>query len=151
MTKPTATDSLAPGPAIRDLLEQLNQGFARRDVEQVLNLFAPGPETMFIGSEAEEIAAGPEQLRNLLEALFARAESYHWRWGQLHIGAAGQAAWVVTQATLVVEGPQPLELPYRMTVVLRRRGTTWLIVHYHGSEPAAVPEWTPGSATVPVD
>lgn len=140
MTKPTATDALAAKPAIRDLLEQLNQGFARRDVQQVLNLFAPDPETTFIGSEPDETAAGPTQLRNLLEALFARPETYHWRWGKLHINTTGQTAWVVTHAILLVEGPEPLELPYRMTVLFQRRGTTWLIVHYHGSEPTTVPE-----------
>ena len=150
MSKPTTTDALAAEPAIRNLLEKLNRGFERRDVQQVVNLFAPGPGTIFLGSEAEEIAAGPTQLRNLLEALFARSEIYHWRWGQLHINIASQTAWLVTQAILFVEGPQPLELPYRMTLVLQRRGTTWLIVHYHGSEPAAVPESAPGSDTVSV-
>jgi ketosteroid isomerase-like protein len=144
MTNPTPTDALAAQPAIRHLLERLNQGFARRDVQQVLNLFAPGPETTFIGSEAEESAAGPAQLRSLLEVLFARGETYHWRWRQLHISTTGHTAWLMAQAILLVEGPQPLELPYRMTLVLQRRGTTWLIVHYHGSEPAAVPQSAPG-------
>ncbi|HEY3260659.1 MAG TPA: nuclear transport factor 2 family protein [Pseudonocardiaceae bacterium] len=139
MTRPTATN------AILNLLERLNQGFARRDVQQVLDLFAPDPETTFIGSEADELATGPTQLRNLLESLFARPETYHWRWGQLHTNTAGQTAWLVTQATLLVDGPQPIELPYRMTLILQRRGTTWLIVHYHGSEPAAAPQSAPGS------
>jgi uncharacterized protein (TIGR02246 family) len=145
MTKPTATDALAAKPAIRNLMEQLNQGFARCDVRQVLNLFAPDPETTFIGSEPDEIAVGPTQLRKLLETLFARPETYHWRWGSLQINTTGQTAWVVTRAILVVEGPQPLEAQYRMTLVLQRRGTTWLIVHYHGSEPATVPESAPGN------
>jgi hypothetical protein len=139
VTKPPAASPLAAQPAIRNLLERLNQGFTRRDVHQVLSLFARGPETVFIGSEADEIAAGPAQLRNLLEALFAREEIYHWRWGQLHINASGHTAWLVTQAILLVEGPEPLELPYRMTLVLQRCGDTWLIVHYHGSEPAPSP------------
>lgn len=139
MTTAATTNALPAQPEIRNLLERLNQGFARRDVQHVLNLFAPGPETMFIGSEPEEIATGPAQLRNLLEALFARQEIYHWRWGQPHINTCGQTAWLVTQAILLVEGPQPLELPYRMTLVLQRRDTTWLIVHYHGSEPAVDP------------
>ena len=139
MTNPPAASLPAAEPAIRNLLERLNEGFTQRDVHQVLSLFAPGPETVFIGSEADEIAAGPAQLRNLLESLFAREEIYHWRWGQLHINASGHTAWLVTQAILLVEGPQPLELPYRMTLVLHRCGNTWLIVHYHGSEPASSP------------
>jgi ketosteroid isomerase-like protein len=139
MTTPTETDALAANTAIRTLLERLNQGFARQDVQQVLSLFAPAPETMFIGSEAEEVAAGPAQLQNLLEALFTRPEIYHWRWGQPHINITGQTAWLVTEAVLLVEGPQPLELPYRITLVLQRCGASWRIMHYHGSEPIAVP------------
>jgi uncharacterized protein (TIGR02246 family) len=140
MSKPATTDGSAATPTIRNLLERLNQGFARRDVTQVLDLFTPDPETVFIGSEAGETATGPTQLRRLLQGLFARPETYQWRWGQLHVGVTGQVAWLTTQAVLLVEGPQPLELPYRMTLVLQRRENTWLIVHYHGSEPAAVPQ-----------
>jgi ketosteroid isomerase-like protein len=136
MTKP---DTTGVPPAIRELLERLNQGFARRDVQRVLNLFASGPEIMFIGSEPGEIAAGPEQLRNLLAGLFARGEIYQWRWGELHLSVTGDIAWLVAQAVLLVEGPEPLELPYRITLVLQRCNSAWLIAHYHGSEPAAGP------------
>jgi uncharacterized protein (TIGR02246 family) len=139
MTKPCATGTLAAEPAIRSLLERLNQGFARQDVQQVLKLFAPDPEITFIGSEAGETAAGPAELRNLLEGLFARPETYRWHWGELHINTNGQTAWLVSHAVLLVEGPESLELPYRITLVLQRRGTSWRIMHYHGSEPVAVP------------
>jgi ketosteroid isomerase-like protein len=137
MTKP---DTTGVPPAIRELLERLNQGFARRDVQRVLNLFASGPEIMFIGSEPGEIAAGPEQLRHLLTGLFARGEVYQWRWGELHLSITGKTAWLAAEPVLVVDGPEPLELPYRITLVLQRRSSTWLIEHYHGSEPAAAPE-----------
>jgi ketosteroid isomerase-like protein len=139
MTQPCATDASAAKQAILDLLERLNQGFARQEVKEVLKLFAPDPEITFIGSEAGETAAGPAQLRNLLEALFARPETYRWHWGELHINTNGQTAWLVTQAVLLVEGPEPVELPYRITLVLQRHGSSWRIMHYHGSEPVAVP------------
>jgi uncharacterized protein (TIGR02246 family) len=149
MSKPTATDGSATTPAILNLLERLNQGFARHDVTQVLDLFTPDPEMVFIGSEADETAAGPTQLRTLLEALFARPETYQWRWGQLHLRVIGQFAWLTTEATLRVQGRERLELPYRITLVLRRRGAAWRIIHYHGSEPAAVPQPSPGADTDP--
>jgi SnoaL-like domain len=95
-------------------------------VRHAASFLASAPETTFIGSELDEIAAGPAQLRDLLEALFARPETYQWRWGQLHINTNGGTAWVVTNAILLVEGPQPLQLPYRMTLLLQRQGATWL-------------------------
>lgn len=140
MSKPTTTNGSATGPAILNLLERLNQGFARHDVHQVLDLFAPDPEIVFIGSEAGETATGPTQLRTLLEALFARTETYQWRWGEPHGKVTGQVAWLTTEAVLLVEGPERLQLPYRTTLVLQRRGDAWLITHYHGSEPVAVPQ-----------
>ena len=147
MRSPTLTDGSAALPAILNLLERLNQGFARRDVSQVLDLFTPDPEIVFIGSEAGETATGPTQLRTLLEALFARPETYQWRWGQLHVRVIGQVAWLTTEATLRVQGRERLELPYRITLVLQRRGGRWLVIHYHGSEPVAVPQPSPGVNT----
>jgi uncharacterized protein (TIGR02246 family) len=138
MSSPTLTDGSAARPAMRNLLERLNQGFARHDVEQVLGLFSPDPDIMFIGSEADETATGPMQLRTLLEELFARPETYQWHWGEARARVTGQFAWLATEAVLIVEGPENQQLPYRITLVLQRRGDRWLIAHYHGSEPAAV-------------
>jgi uncharacterized protein (TIGR02246 family) len=140
MSKCTTTDASTTSPAILKLLRRLNQGFARRDVQQVLDLFAPDPEIVFIGSEAGETATGPTQLRTLLAALFARPETYQWRWGRPHLRVTGHLAWLTTEAVLVVEGPEQLQLPYRISLVLQRRDDAWLISHYHGSEPTAVPQ-----------
>jgi hypothetical protein len=149
MTKLTRPDGSATWPGILTLLERLNQGFARHDVQQILDLFAPDPQIVFIGSEADETAIGPTQLRTLLEGLFARPETYQWRWGQPHLGVTGHLAWLSTEAVLLIEGPERLQLPYRITLVLQRRGNAWLIVHYHGSEPAAVPQPAPPTSLTP--
>jgi ketosteroid isomerase-like protein len=148
MSKPTTTDRSArsaAGPGIRDLLERLNRGFARQDVQQILDLFAPDPQTVYLGSEAGETAIGPTQLRTLLEGLFARPETYQWRWGELHISEIGPFAWLTTEAILRVQGRERLELPYRITLVLEHRADRWLVMHYHGSEPVAVPQPSPGA------
>ena len=140
MSNPVETDASGTRQAMQDVLERLSQGFAGRDLRQVLELFAPDPEIVFIGSEADELAIGPARLRALLEALFARPETYRWHWRRLHVAVAGELAWLTTEATLLVEGNEQLELPYRITLVLRRRDDGWLIVQYHGSEPATAPE-----------
>jgi uncharacterized protein (TIGR02246 family) len=131
--------------ALPVLLERLNQGFLRRDVERVLDLFAPDAEVVFIGSEAGETATGAIQLRSLLETLFARPETYRWSWGQLRFKVNDSVAWLATEAVLTVEGPERLELPYRMTLALERRRGQWLIMHYHGSEPTADSDVVVGS------
>jgi ketosteroid isomerase-like protein len=141
MTSPSLTDGSGAGPAMFDLLERLNQGFARHDVKQVLDLFFADPGIVFIGSEADETATGPVELRTLLERLFARPETYQWRWGEARARVTGQVAWLATEAVLVVDGSeQQQQLPYRITLVLRRHGERWVIAHYHGSEPVAVAE-----------
>jgi uncharacterized protein (TIGR02246 family) len=140
MSSPSLTDGSAAGPAMLDLLERLNQGFARHDVKQVLGLFSPDRDIVFIGSEADETATGLVQLRTLLERLLARPETYQWRWGETRARVTGQVAWLATEGILVVEGPEQQQLPYRITLVLQRRGDRWLIVHYHGSEPVTTAE-----------
>ena len=66
--------------------------------------------------------------------------------GQPHVRVTGRLAWLTTHAVLLVDGVERLQLPYRITLVLQRRDNVWRIVHYHGSEPAAVPQSAPPAA-----
>jgi uncharacterized protein (TIGR02246 family) len=118
------------------ILDDLNRGFSQHDVEQLLAIFAADPDTVFIGSEAAEVATGAIQLRALLEGLLARPETYQWRWREVLVKVTGPVAWLTTQAILQVEGAERLAVGYRLTLVLECRDGAWRITHYHGSEPA---------------
>ncbi|SRR5258706_506640 len=124
---------------VRASLNKLNQGFASRNVEMVLGLFAPDPDVVFIASEADEVASGPTQLKALVEELLSRPEVYSWDWQHILVSAAGSVAWIVAPSSLInvrSSDGQRESFPYRLTGILERRGEDWMWVHFHGSEPS---------------
>ena len=82
-----------------------------------------------MGSEADEVATGPDEIRHHLQRILARPVTYRWEWKSRKVSAAGSVAWLVADA--LASGH-----PYRMTVVLEKRGGRWLVMQFHGSEPA---------------
>ena len=113
-------------------LGELRAAVAQRRLEGVLTLFAPDPDTTLIGSSVGEVARGPLEIRGTLERLFA-GPAVSWEWDVVQTSAAGDVAWLLAEATLVVEGQGAR--PYRITGVLERRSGRWLWTLFHGSEP----------------
>jgi ketosteroid isomerase-like protein len=102
-----------------------------------MELFGPDADVVFIGSEADETAIGPVALQVRLKEIFSRPESYSWEWKWRSVSAAESVAWVTADAAVLAKGGgRDLALPYRLTVVMERRGDRWLWMQYHGSEPA---------------
>ena len=117
-------------------LETLNRAFISQDGEQVLKLFATDPDVTFLASEAGETAVGQNELKLLLNGLFSRPEAYSWKWLEVSVSASGTVAWVSADTVIQVhKGTDMKEYPYRLTTVFEKRGTEWLLMHFHGSEP----------------
>jgi len=123
--------------AVLNSLERLSSAIYGQQLQAVLALFAPGPDTLLISSEAGEVARGPYELQALFERMFARAVRYSYRWEVTVISLYGDVATIYASGVIVTTSEAGLhEHPYRMTGVLLRSGSEWLWAHYHGSEPA---------------
>jgi ketosteroid isomerase-like protein len=117
-------------------LDEFSEAFASRAVERVMELFAADADVVFMGSEAGETAIGANVLRVLLKEIFSRPESYSWEWKWRSVSAAESVAWVTADAVVRANGgDRDLALPYRLTVVMEKRGNRWVWMQYHGSEP----------------
>ncbi len=117
-------------------LESLNRAFISQDGEQVLNLFATDPDVTFLASEAGETAVGPNDLKLLLNELFSRPEAYSWKWLEVSVSGSETVAWAAADTVIQVhKGTSIREYPYRLTTVFEKRGSEWLLMHFHGSEP----------------
>ena len=121
---------------------RLNALLAAHDLA-VIREFAAAPDVLLLGSEADELAIGPQQVTMFFQRILSEPETASWEWKQTRISAHGSIAWLFAQGDIILstaEGSQ--RFPYRMTGVLECRDGDWLWRQFHGSEPARAPDLT---------
>lgn len=124
--------------AVLAVLDAFNETLGRRDVDATLALFVSDADVTLIGSEADESAEGPPELRAFFEAIFRRPGTFRFEWGKCTISSRGDVAWFFADATArYTEDQHVAAVPYRTTGILERREDRWLLAHYHGSEPVS--------------
>jgi hypothetical protein len=98
--------------------------------------FAAGDETLLIGSEAGEIAAGRKEIEAFFNRVYARQTIFSWEWDRMDVRHAGNLAWLFANGQVVLSvGKEQRRTPYRITGVLEYQDGHWLWRQYHGSEP----------------
>lgn len=114
------------------------EAFARRDLEALMALFAPGRDVVYIGTGADERRVGIEQIREQLQRDLDQSESLLFRFDWVRASSAGPVAWAAAEGFLQAElGGRELEVPIRFTGVLEFIGGEWHVVQAHLSMPAA--------------
>jgi uncharacterized protein (TIGR02246 family) len=132
MRADTETETL-----VRGTFDALSEMCAQRDLEGILALFSSDAGVSLVGSEADETARGPSELRSFFERLFRRPGTFSFDWRSCDVSVRDDVAWFFADATAIyTEGENVTTLPYRTTGILERENNRWLIAHYHGSEPA---------------
>jgi len=121
--------------AVMKIVQDLNDGCASRDVQRVLDLFATDADVVYLGFEEGEKAIGHNELEDFTRRLFSSmAISFEWRWHL--VSMEGSVAWVVAEGLFHAKtADQDVSGPYRVTMVLVKRGDKWLIMHLHDSQP----------------
>jgi len=121
--------------AALSLLEGFCSGFAARDAEALIDLFAPDADVVAVSSE-EALLRGPNELRAFFQRYAHGSTTYSWTWDRHDVSAAGNVAWLLAEGTekAAREGREEHH-PYRITIVCERRGGRWLLLQVHGSAP----------------
>jgi uncharacterized protein (TIGR02246 family) len=121
--------------ALLEILERFCAGFAARDAEGVLQLFAPDADVVMITSE-DSLLRGPDRIGTFLQRYAQGPTTYSWTWDHRDVSAAGAVGWVLAEGreTVASEGRHE-EHSYRMSAVCEQRGGRWLLVQIHGSSP----------------
>jgi ketosteroid isomerase-like protein len=121
--------------AMREVLERFFRLVSTRDM-RVLAEFAPGNDVLLVGSDAGEIATGPQEIEAFFRRIFAATSTFSWKARRIHVSQAGDIAWFFADGQMTVESAEGQEeRPYRIAGVLERIGDQWLWRQYHGSEP----------------
>ena len=138
-TSPTRSRRVKPDhvneAALIEVLDRFCSGFASRDAEAVFGLCVPDPDLVVVTSE-EPLLRGPAELRAFLDRYVAGPTTYSWQWDRHDVSMAGSLGWLLAEGTeTAVTGEHVVRHPYRMTMVLERRASNWLVRQVHGSSP----------------
>jgi uncharacterized protein (TIGR02246 family) len=121
--------------ALLEILERFCTGFAERDADGVIQLFAPDGDVIVVTSE-EALLRGPDEVRAFLHRYAQGTTRYSWTWDRHDVSAAGAVGWLLAEGreTAAAQGREE-KLPYRMSMVCEKRDGRWLLVQVHGSSP----------------
>ncbi len=123
--------------AVKAVLGQMAEGYARRDLTLIAAAFAPDPDVVMYGTGADEKRIGLAEIQAQAERDWSQAEATTLTYGWTSVSAAGSVAWAATDAAFnLTAGGHDMTLPARITYVLEKRGGQWLIVQAHFSLPA---------------
>ncbi|MBM4407155.1 MAG: nuclear transport factor 2 family protein [Chloroflexi bacterium] len=118
---------------VQAVLARLAEVYVTRDAAVMADIFAPDPDVVMYSPGAERVV-GLAAIQAKAQGDWTKSEAgklvYRW----ISVSAAGPVAWAATEADFTVRAAgQERTLPVRITFVLERRGTQWLIVHAHYS------------------
>jgi ketosteroid isomerase-like protein len=120
------------------ILDEMNELMANGDFDGQRAQFADDPEVRLIGSDGWERFLGPTGLDAYFEVARKHQARGSFAWTSRSATVAGDVAWVYAEADFAMDlERERINIPYRLTLVLRRQRDGWRIIHYHGAQPGA--------------
>lgn len=119
---------------------ELDDAFARGDVEAVMAGFVDDDDlTVWRSAEAEH-AVGPAELRSFTEWMAQMAGSFTIAYAEHRVHVEGDVAWINAQGTGTWDDGAGTvkEMPHRVTAVFLRRDGRWRCHTRNGSQPRVV-------------
>ena len=123
--------------SIMATLEEYSDAYCAKDLDRLMNIFVDGEDISLIGTGADELCAG----RNEVSAVFARnfrdatANQFEWLWKEISVHGPAATVAVTLNIHLSIDD-QDLVVPIRWTVSLVKTDAGWKWVHRHASSAA---------------
>lgn len=119
------------------VIDGVAEAFEERDIDKMMSLFSDDDDLVVIGTGADERKVGKAEARSLFKRDWAQSEAssiiYNWR----AVCSAGGVAWAAVDGSVYARvGQREIHLPIRLTLVMKKTGARWRIVHWHVSVPA---------------
>ena len=117
---------------IKALVDDMWKEYARKNLEACMRYWTSDPDLVAIGTGADELRLGPDELKHSLERDFQQAEDIEITMEWLRLSAAGNVAWSAANVQMsATVGNQRTTLPCRLTNVFEKRDGTWRIKLLH--------------------
>ena len=123
--------------AVSSTLDMIAEAFEERDLDKMMSLFSTEEDIVVFGTGADEKRLGKHEVRSLFKRDWSQSEessiTYNWKL----ISAEDNTAWVATDTTYYARiSSREIHFPTRLTLVMKKYSSKWLIVHWHASLPA---------------
>jgi ketosteroid isomerase-like protein len=120
--------------AVLATLDEYARTYCAKDIDGLMAVFDERGNISVIGTGADEICVGRDQVKELFLRNFseAKANRFEWHWKDISIMNDHAVVAVKLSIHLDISG-NALQVPVRWTVVLRRQNGHWVWLHRHAS------------------
>lgn len=126
-------------------LDDFAAAYSAGDAEAVMALISKDPDSVLVGTGADEVRIGPGQIRQQVERDLGQAEGIEMQLGEVRVSGRGNVAWALAEPVVIATvGGEHIRMPTRLTVTLVNDNGTWLIHAGHLS--VAFAEQQPGES-----
>jgi hypothetical protein len=124
--------------AIQATLSRWNNAIRDRNLSKALSVFDSTRQVLLVGSDSIEVFHGYEGVRRMLTSFFSSPDRAYFDLNEPSIQQQGTSAWMFVSGGIIVQegGRITSRTPYRISVVLVKKGGTWKWTLFHGSIPA---------------
>jgi ketosteroid isomerase-like protein len=132
MSQSTETDTVLA------TLDDYARAYCAKDIDALMSVFDDSDDISVIGTGADELCSGRDQVRDLFLRNFSEAQADRFEWHWTHVSVDGDQAVVAIALTIHLElAGDSLQVPIRWTVALRNNRERWRWIHRHASTPAS--------------
>ncbi|KAE9628997.1 DUF4440 domain-containing protein [Parasedimentitalea maritima] len=118
-------------------LDEYADAYCAKDLDRLMAIFVEGEGISLIGTGADELCSGRQQVASVFERNFrdATAKKFAWQWKDIAVHGTAATVAVTLVIHLELDG-ENLTVPIRWTVSLVKVGENWKWVHRHASAAA---------------
>lgn len=123
---------------IKSTLEDYAKAYCEKDIDALMNVFDNSENISVIGTGADELCVGQNQVRNLFLRNFEEASATKFEWDWIDVRISDNHAVVSVTLTIYLEHKgNNLKIPLRWTVVLKNINHKWVWIHRNASTSAS--------------
>ncbi|RYY94307.1 MAG: SgcJ/EcaC family oxidoreductase, partial [Chitinophagaceae bacterium] len=124
--------------AIAATLHTWDKALRAGDAAAAASVFDEDEHVLMIGSAPGEKFRGKAAIRAMLNGFVKSGHEVAWDLANATIDQNGNTAWVFVDGAMRIKEPggNSTEMPYRLSIVLVRRGNAWKWRFFHGGVPA---------------
>lgn len=126
-------------PGIRKTFLDFNTAISNKDIDSAMAVFDDDADIILAGSDIQELHKGPAPIRSFLKNLFAKPFRVSWDFSNMTVDQNQETAWMFAEGKAIIkqDDGQVVTMPYRLTLVMVKKGETWKWRLFNGSVPQA--------------
>jgi ketosteroid isomerase-like protein len=119
---------------VTELFDRFGTAYSAKDVDAVMQLISTDPDTVMVGTGADEVRIGPDEIRRQVEQDVGQADELSLTLGTTRVSVRGEVAWAFAEPVVeVTAGGEHVRMPMRLTAVVTAEADRLVIRSAHVS------------------